>query len=151
MINYEEKLFSDDLHDFDCALDCTGEVEHCVDVVKRGGHIVSIADTPGQNDLEGLQRHGVNISCCIGCFLNCLSHGVTKKARQQGVHYSYQFCVASGEKLQDVADFCDRGLIRPVVDSVYSFEHCMDAIDHIETGAYVGKIVVEIVKNIRIS
>ena len=130
---------------FDCVIDCVGESIQCMDVVERGGKIVSIADTPPRGGLLGLQRLGVSVNCCMGVVLDCLSQNVAKKARLRGIEYSYQCCSSTGgETLHQIAKYYEQNLLTPVLDSVYAFDDWKEAIEHIESGDYIGKIVVQV-------
>ena len=43
-----------------------------------------------------------------------------------------------------LADLCERGVIRPVIDTVYALERIADAHRHSDTGRVRGKLVIAI-------
>lgn len=51
---------------------------------------------------------------------------------------------AAGEKLADIGNLIDAGVIRPVVDKVFPFAETAEALRYVETGRAKGKVIVTI-------
>lgn len=51
---------------------------------------------------------------------------------------------AQGQQLGEITSQVESGVIRPVVDKVFSFEKTNDALDYIETGRAKGKVAISV-------
>jgi alcohol dehydrogenase len=51
---------------------------------------------------------------------------------------------SSGEQLAQIAALVDAGTLKPVIDSVFSFEEAPAAMARVKTGRVRGKVVIEI-------
>ena len=71
----------------------------------------------------------------MAALLTIMSAGVRRKARKLGVGYSFLFMKADGAELQAIADLIDRGVIRPVIDSVFPFARTNEAIARVAEDA----------------
>ena len=76
--------------------------------------------------------------------MRLLSYGIRKKARRQGVSYSFLFMKASGEQLLEIGRLIDSGVIRAVVERVFPFESTNEAMAYVERGRAKGKVVVKV-------
>ncbi|KAF1336506.1 alcohol dehydrogenase, partial [Globisporangium splendens] len=139
------KSFERELAEYDFAFDCTGESVKCFECVTKNGSVISISETPSADELRGLESKGVQFSRFIGFVLNCLSHSVAKKARQAQINYSYFFVVDNGAALDEIRTLCEQNAISPVIDKVYPFEKADTAMEYLEAGHAIGKVVVEVI------
>uniref|UniRef100_K3WKV6 Enoyl reductase (ER) domain-containing protein n=1 Tax=Globisporangium ultimum (strain ATCC 200006 / CBS 805.95 / DAOM BR144) TaxID=431595 RepID=K3WKV6_GLOUD len=145
VIDYTREAFERELAEYDFALDCTGESVKCFECVTKNGSVVSISETPSADELRGLESKGVQVSRFIGFVLNCLSHSVAKKARQVQIHYKYFFVVGNGAVLDEIRTLCEQHVVSPVIDKVYPFEKADTAMEYLEAGHAMGKVVVEMI------
>jgi NADPH:quinone reductase-like Zn-dependent oxidoreductase len=76
--------------------------------------------------------------------LRLLTFGIRRKAKGRRISYSFLFMRANGAQLRDITSLIETGIIRPVMDRVFSFEATNDAVAYIETGRSKGKVVVKI-------
>jgi len=60
--------------------------------------------------------------------------------RLVGVH------VGSRAMLEDVMRFVDASGVKPVIDRVFTFDQAQDAYRYLESGAHVGKVVIDVTK-----
>jgi NADPH:quinone reductase-like Zn-dependent oxidoreductase len=51
---------------------------------------------------------------------------------------------ASGDQLREISSLIDSGIIRPVVDRVFSFEATKEALAYVEKGRAKGKVIVKL-------
>ncbi|KAF0688106.1 Aste57867_20267 [Aphanomyces stellatus] len=147
VVDYTEKQFEKVVDDMDCAMDCTSEAKKCLDCVKSGGVVATIADTPPPEAMDEIQDELHTSSCCLGIVLGCLSYSMKAKARSKRVAYTYVLVSPDGKMLSEIAAYCEDGAIRPVIDKVFPFAQALDAIELLEAGHVTGKIVVEMATN----
>ena len=95
------------------------------------------------NDFHEL---GAHTSCCLSFVLDCLSYSVKSKARKTGLNYTYVFVAPDGSMLKEISNYCEQGSLRPVIDKVFPFENCLDAMEYLESGHVTGKLVVEFIE-----
>jgi NADPH:quinone reductase-like Zn-dependent oxidoreductase len=141
VIDYKTEDFAEILHDYDVVLHSQdgAELAKSFRVLKRGGQVISISGPPDQH----LARE-VGAAWPVAALLRLMSAGVRRKARKLGVGYSFLFMKADGAELQSIADLIDRGVIRPVIDSVFPFARTNEAIARVAEGRAKGKVVITV-------
>lgn len=112
----------------------------------KGGAVVSIAETPNAEDMNGLEAKGVVVSRMVGFVLNCLSRSVARSARHAQIDYHFCFAYSDGAVLDEVKRLSEETVITPVIDKVYPFEKADTAMEYLEAGHALGKVVVEIIQ-----
>ncbi|TYQ07569.1 zinc-binding dehydrogenase [Gordonia rubripertincta] len=66
-----------------------------------------------------------------------------KAAKEHGVDYAFFFMRADGAQLRNLAGLYDKGHLRPVIDTTFSFAETVDAIAYVDAGrARGGKVVI---------
>lgn len=50
-------------------------------------------------------------------------------------------------RLEDLIRALDANGIKPVIDSVFSFDQAVDALKHLESQKHVGKVVIRVASN----
>ena len=60
------------------------------------------------------------------------------------VHYSFLFMKPDGKQLSEITALIEAGIIRPVVDKVFSFAETNEAMSYVEAGRAKGKVVVKV-------
>lgn len=65
------------------------------------------------------------------------------RAAPTGSAYSWAVFLPNGKALQTTARLVDRGVIKPVIDSVVSFDQAVDAYDRVSSRQARGKVVID--------
>ena len=86
----------------------------------------------------------IKYNCFLKLIIKFLSSSVRKKAKQLNVNFSFLFMRANGYQLTEITNLIDSGIIRPVVDKVFSFEQTNEAMAYVETGRAKGKVVIKV-------
>ncbi|KPX15281.1 Zn-dependent oxidoreductase, NADPH:quinone reductase [Pseudomonas amygdali pv. dendropanacis] len=141
VIDYKTQDFVTELRDYDVVLNSLGseELEKSLQVLKPGGHLISISGppTPGFADEQKL-------SWPLKMVLRLISRSIRKKAKQRGIQYSFVFMRASGSQLSKISSLIESGVIKPLVDQVFPFNSLARALAYVETGRAKGKVVVKV-------
>ncbi|KAG1706436.1 hypothetical protein DVH05_001584 [Phytophthora capsici] len=146
VVDYGHERFERELAEYDFALDCTGEARQCFECITRGGTVVSISETPTWKSLSSDGNlQGVSVSYLLGAILDCLSSSVTRRARQTQITYEYLFSVADGAIMDEIRELAEQRTITPVVDKVFPFDKAEMAMEYLEAGHVMGKVVVQLV------
>ncbi|MDO3410439.1 NADP-dependent oxidoreductase [Saccharibacillus sp. CPCC 101409] len=115
-IDYKKEDFSEILSDYDMVLDTMGgDVQHkSFQVLKPGGHLVSLLEKPDEN-----------------------------LAKDLGVHTAHFMMEPKGDQLEKLADLIKHGKLKPVIDSTYwlNEQGVRDAHEKSESHHVKGKIV----------
>lgn len=117
-IDYKAQRFEEAVADVDFVFDTIGgeNIDRSLQVIKKGGSIISIPSG--------------------------LNEAVKEKAQAMGIN-GYQFMVTSnGEDMNHIARLLERGVLKAHVSKTFSFDNMAEAHLQIETGRTVGKIVV---------
>ncbi len=141
VIDYKKEDFETVLKDYDVVLNSQDAktLEKSLRILKPGGKLISISGPP---DPEFAKEIGLNAILKIVMFF--LSYGTKKKAKRLGVHYSFLFMKASGTQLSKITELINSGIIRPVIDKVFSFDAANDALAYVENGRAKGKVVIKV-------
>jgi NADPH:quinone reductase-like Zn-dependent oxidoreductase len=139
VIDYRSQKFEEELSGYDVVINSldAATLEKSLKVLKPGGKLISISGPP---DPAFAQAQGLNV--VLRLVLRLLSAGIRHKAKRAGVDYSFLFMRADGEQLGRITKLIEDGVIRPVVDRVFSFEKLNEAFAYVDTGRAKGKIVV---------
>ncbi|MGK5550326.1 NADP-dependent oxidoreductase [Actinomadura kijaniata] len=143
VIDYRTQDFEELLDGYDVVLDTLGgkTLDKSLRVLKPGGKVISIAGPP---DADFARELGANP--VLRQVMNVLSFKTRRRAKRQGVTYSFLFMRASGDQLRELTRLVDAGQIRPVVDRVFPFEQTRQAMEYAEKGrAKAGKVVIAMV------
>jgi NADPH:quinone reductase-like Zn-dependent oxidoreductase len=141
VIDYRKEDFETILKDYDVVLNSqdTKTLEKSLRILKPGGKLISISGPPDPNFAKE-----IGLSWMLKVVLSLLSYKVRKAAKQQRVSYSFLFMKANGNQLSRIASLIDAGIIRPVIDKVFSFEDTNDALTYVETARAKGKVVIKV-------
>lgn len=141
VIDYRKQDFATELRDYDVVLNSLGndELEKSLQVLKPGGHLVSISGPPTP-DFAAEQK----LSWPLKQVLRLLSHGIRKKAKRRGVTYSFLFMRAQGDQLGRIASLIESGAVRATVDRVFPLGATADALAYVEQGRAKGKVVIKV-------
>lgn len=141
VIDYRKQDFATVLHDYDVVLNSLGseELEKSLQVLKPGGHLISISGPPTPA-FAAAQK----LAWPLQQVLRLISYGIRKKAQRRGVAYSFLFMRADGQQLNQIAALIESGAIRPVVDRVFPLDKTADALAYVEQGRAKGKVVIKV-------
>ena len=142
VIDYKQQDFSSVLRDYDVVLNSLGtaELNKSLQVLRPGGHLVSISGppTPAFAAARGL-------AWPLRQVLRLLSFGIRRKAKQRGSSYSFVFMRADGAQLREITSLVESGAIRPVVDRAFPLQDTSKALAYVDSGRAKGKVVVQVV------
>jgi NADPH:quinone reductase-like Zn-dependent oxidoreductase len=141
VIDYKKDDFEKALNGYDVVLNSLSKdtLERSLRVLKPGGKLISISGPP---DTDFAKDNGSN--WFLQQVMRLLSFGIRRKAKRHRVSYSFLFMRANGEQLRTITSLIEAGIIRPVLDRVFSFEATKEALAYIETGRSKGKVVVKV-------
>lgn len=140
-IDYKTTDFEQELKDYDVVLDTQGGkiLEKSLNVLKRGGRIISISGPPDRDFAEAIHANWL-----LKCIIPLLSWSIRKKAKKRGMTYSFLFMQPNGQQLSEISKLVEFGKINPIVDKSYTFPEIKDALQYVNTGRAKGKVVVKI-------
>ncbi len=139
VIDYRTEQWDTVAKDIDVVLDALGlpEARQARKTLRKGGRIVGISTGLPQRvkkvgPVLGLVGTGIAMACnTIGSRLHGIpSRFITRRS--------------DGAQLDLLADLCERGAIRPVIDTVYPLERIADAHRHSDGGRARGKLVIAV-------
>ena len=140
VVDYAKQDFAEVLSGYDLVIDSLGgqNLEKSLTVLKPGGLAVGVAGPPD----SGFARQ-LGAPAPLRLVMSLLSRKVRKRAKALGVRYEFFFMQANGTQLRELGALYDAGALRPVVDSVFSFERTSEAMAYVEQGrTKAGKVVV---------
>lgn len=119
-IDYSHYDWSNHNREFDLVLDTIGgeNIDHSIQVTKRGGIIISIPTGKSEAVTEKAQTHGI----------------IGKPIRVE----------PNGKHMKQIANLLEKGIIKPHISKLFDFNEMAEAHLQQETGRTVGKIVVKI-------
>ena len=112
-------------------------LEKSLRVLKPGGRLISISGPPDP-------AFGDDIAApwFVKPILRAGSSTTRRRAKRLAVDYSFLFMQANGTQLTEITSLIDAGIIRPILDRVFSFASTNEAIAYVESGRAKGKVVV---------
>lgn len=141
IIDYKTTDFEQELKDYDVVLDTQGGkiLEKSLNVLKRGGRIISISGPPDREFAEAIHANWL-----LKCIIPLLSWSIRNKAKKRGITYSFLFMQPNGQQLSEISKLVESGKITPIVDKTYEFNEITDAFQYVNTGRAKGKVVLKI-------
>jgi NADPH:quinone reductase-like Zn-dependent oxidoreductase len=141
VIDYKKQDFSTELRDYDVVLNSLGndELEKSLQVLKPGGHLISISGPPTPEFAADKK-----LAWPLKQVLRLLSRGIRKKAKRSGIHYTFLFMRASGGQLGEISSLIESGVIKPAVDRIFPLNSVAEALAYVETGRAKGKVVINV-------
>jgi NADPH:quinone reductase-like Zn-dependent oxidoreductase len=141
VVDYRKERFEDVLEGHDLILDTLGgeALAKSVRVLNPGGRVVSVAGPPDPTFAREWR-----LSWVLRLAIFALSFKTRRTLARQGKSYSFLFMRPSGEQLEALSSLIDSGVIRPVIDRVFSFPSTREALAYVESGRAKGKVVIRI-------
>ncbi|WP_172121349.1 NADP-dependent oxidoreductase [Actinomyces faecalis] len=123
----------------DLVLDTQGGkvLERSLQVVRKGGMVVSLAGTP-EPTLADRLGSGIMVKAALGA----MSWRLRRRAARLGVTYRFLFIQPDRDGLRSLARMVDDGVLRPVVGRVLPAEQTLQALEVLLAGGVHGKIIV---------
>ena len=127
--------------DFDVVLHSLGapELAASLGLLKPGGVLVSLSGPPDPQLARDLGKPWL-----VAQIMRALSFGVRRRARRLGVRYTFLFMHADGSALDRITPLVDAGVIRPVLDKVFTLEQVNEAMAHVASHRAKGKVVLRV-------
>lgn len=140
VIDYKTQQFESQLSDYDVVLSGLGGdvLEKSLQVLKRGGQLISISGPPTPEFAEQLR-----LSWVFKQIVRLISRGIRKRSEQKGVSYKFLFMRENGEQLAQLAKLVEAGIIKPVVERTFPLDSTRDALAYVAEGRAKGKVVVK--------
>ena len=140
-VDYKTQDFEQILRDYDVVLNSQDSktLEKSLRVLKVGGKLISISGPPDPDFANAIKAPWF-----LKLVVRLLSAGVRRRALARRVGYSFLFMRANGSQLREITRLVEAGVIRPVVDRVFSFESTNDALAYVESGRAKGKVVIKV-------
>ena len=141
VIDYKTQDFEKLLSGYDLVLNSqdTKTLEKSLRILKPGGQLISISGPPDPEFAKDLR-----LNLFLKLVMRLLSREVRAKAKSLGIRYSFLFMRAQGQQLSEITSLIESGIIRPVIDKIFSFEKTADALAYVETGRAKGKVVITV-------
>lgn len=137
VIDYKTEDYKTIVKDADIVFDTLGQnyTFEAFDLIKKKGIVVSVI---GVFDEETAKMFGmVDYK---------LPEELADKISAKNATYKYIFMHPDGAHLNEIKDLVEKEKIKPIIDKVYSFSDCIDALTHLATGRAKGKIVINVKK-----
>ncbi len=141
VVDYTKEDFEKVLRDCDVVVNSLGKdtLKKSLRVLKPGGKLISISGPPDPDFAKDLGSGWM-----LRQVMRLLSYSIRRKAKRHRVSYSFLFMRANGDQLREITSLIDSGIIRPIVDRVFSFESMKEALAYVDTGRARGKVVVKV-------
>lgn len=117
--DYKAQPFEDALDNIDLVLDTVGgtNIERSFEVVKRGGTVITLPSNT--------------------------SEGIVEKAKEKGINGFFFLVQSNGDDMKQIAGLLEKGVLKPHVSAVYSFNEIAEAHRQLESGSTRGKVVIK--------
>lgn len=141
VIDYKAQDFETILENYDLVLNSQDgkTLEKSFRILKSGGKVVSISGPP---DTDFAKEIGLSWFMKTAIFF--LSRKAKKQAKKLNVDYSFLFMQANGKQLSEIGKLIEAGVIRPIIDKVFSFEQTNEAMSYVASGRARGKVIVKL-------
>ncbi len=142
VIDYKTQDFATILKDYDVVLHSNREakvLEDSLKILKPGGSLVTLTGPPTAE----LAKE-IGLAWPFQVIMNLLSFSARRIAKKQNVNFKFLFMRADGKALGEITKLIEAGIIKPIVDKVFSFEQTNEALTYVETGRAKGKVVIKV-------
>lgn len=142
IIDYKTEDFEIKLKGYDLVLHSNRDakiLEKSLRILKSGGQLISLVGPPTPEF-----ANAIGLPWYLKFVINLLSFSARKKAKKLNISFKFLFMRAEGKQLGEITKLIEAGIIKPVIDKVFSFEQTNEALSYIETGRSRGKVVVKV-------
>lgn len=142
IIDYKTQDFETILKDYDVVLHSNRDtkiLEKSLRILKPNGQLISLVGPPTPEFATS-----IGLPWYLRLVTKLISLAIMKKAHKLNKTFVFLFMRADGKQLGKITRLIEAGVIKPVIDKVFSFEQTNDALSYIETGRAKGKVVVKV-------
>jgi NADPH:quinone reductase-like Zn-dependent oxidoreductase len=142
VIDYKTQDFETLLKDYDVVLHSNRDpkvLEKSLRILKPNGKLISLVGPPTPEFATS-----IGLPWYLRLVTKLISLNIKKKAQKLNTTFVFLFMRADGNQLGEITKLIESGVIKPVIDKVFSFEQTNDALSYIETGRAKGKVVVKV-------
>ena len=141
-MDYKQENYWEQLSDIDCVIDTlgSGEFEHELAVLKKGGRLVSLRTGPNRAFAERRQFSGLKKQ-----LFTLAGSKYDRAAGKQGKEYRFVFVRSDGAQLRKITGIVEQQQVKPAVDPrVFSLEQANDALRLVAQGSLNGKVIIRL-------
>lgn len=141
-MDYKQENYWEQLSDIDCVIDTlgSGEFEHELAVLKKGGRLVSLRTGPNRAFAERRQFSGLKKQ-----IFTLAGSKYDRAAGKQGKEYRFVFVRSDGAQLRKITEIVEQQQVKPAVDPrVFSLEQANDALRLVAQGSLNGKVIIRL-------
>ncbi len=141
-MDYKQENYWEQLSDIDCVIDTlgSGEFEHELAVLKKGGRLVSLRTGPNRAFAERRQFSGLKKQ-----LFTLAGSKYDRAAGKQGKEYRFVFVRSDGAQLRKITEIVEQQQVKPAVDPrVFSLEQANDALRLVAQGSLNGKVIIRL-------
>ncbi|TDD76078.1 NADP-dependent oxidoreductase [Flavobacterium caseinilyticum] len=142
IIDYKIEDFETKLEDYDLVLHSNRDakiLEKSLRILKPGGQLISLVGPPTPEF-----ANAIGLPWYLKFVINLLSLSARKKAKKLNMSFKFLFMRAEGKQLGEITKLIEAGIMKPVIDKVFTFEQTNEALSYIETGRSRGKVVIKV-------
>ena len=142
IIDYKTEDFETKLKNYDLVLHSNRDpkiLEKSLRVLKSGGQLISLVGPPTPEF-----AHALRLSWPLKLVTHLISFSARKKAKKLNILFKFLFMRAEGKQLNEITQLIEEGIIKPVIDNVFSFEQTNQALTYVESGRAKGKVVIKL-------
>lgn len=141
-MDYKQENYWEQLSDIDCVIDTlgSGEFEHELAVLKKGGRLVSLRTGPNRAFAERRQFSGLKKQ-----LFTLAGSKYDRAAGKQGKEYRFVFVRSDGAQLRKITEIVEQQQVKPAVDPrVFSLDQTNDALRLVAQGSLNGKVIIRL-------
>ena len=142
VIDYKIEDFETKLKDYDLVLHSNRDskiLDKSLRILKSGGKLISLVGPPTPEFATE-----IGLPWYLKLVTKLISLSARKKAKKLNTSFVFLFMRADGKQLSQMSKLIESGVIKPVIDKVFSFEQTNEALSYVETGRSKGKVVVKV-------
>lgn len=141
-MDYKQENYWEQLSDIDCVIDTlgSGEFEHELAVLKKGGRLISLRTGPNRAFAERRQFSGLKKQ-----LFTLAGSKYDRAAGKQGKEYRFVFVRSDGAQLRKITEIVEQQQVKPAVDPrVFSLDQTNDALRLVAQGSLNGKVIIRL-------
>ena len=142
VIDYKKEDFETILKEYDLVIHSNRDpkvMEASFRILKPGGQLISLVGPPTPEFAEE-----IGTGWFFKFITKLLSSKAKKYAKKMNVNFQFLFMRAEGKQLEEITSLIEAGIIKPVIDKVFSFEQTNEAMAYVETGRVKGNVVIKV-------
>lgn len=140
VIDYKKEDYNTIVDQVDFVYDTIGgvHVKNGIKLLKNGSHLINLTGPI----MDKKAVHDLNLKWPLRLFSSIMRSTISSALKRKNIQYSFFLMKPNGEHLSKIAQYLASGEIKAVIDSVYSFENSIQALEKLATGRAKGKIII---------